>query len=331
MPVTAEGLAAITTDAGVARDEALRDAQRQAVGQALGVFVESQTLVVNAQLVADQISTRASGFVQSYSITNENKDDAGGTYTVTINACVSQEALKTDLESLGAILREQLGNPRVVIQAREGESKIVSDAAANLLSDHFSKLGFDVRKGTGEEVKAADAEVLLTVNAQATSSPTAINKNLFSSRVSLGLEASLVSTNQVVAQFSTTSEPKVSTNADNGAIEALQETLQANLDGFVSQLVSELNATVATNTSIQVIIRGLPDFQSFQTLQTFIKSVRGVESVQERPFSSEQAMLDVQGNLLKSSDIASSLENYPDVKLKTIYLDPYKVEVEVAQ
>jgi hypothetical protein len=134
LPVTTQGFAAITTNAGAARDEALRDAQRQAVGQVLGVFVESQTLVVNAQLVADQISTRASGFVQSFSVTDETKDDAGGTYTVTIDACVSQEALKTDLESLGAILREQLGNPRVVIQAEESENKVVSDAATTLLS-----------------------------------------------------------------------------------------------------------------------------------------------------------------------------------------------------
>jgi hypothetical protein len=172
--------------------------------------------------------------------------------------------------------------------------------------------------------------VLLTVNAQATSSPTAINDKLFSSRVSLGLEASLVSTKQVVAQFSTTSEPKVSTNADSGAIEALEETLTENLDGFVSQLVSELNATVATNTSIQVIIRGLPDFESFQTLQSFINGIRGVEVVQERPYSNEQAVFDVQGNLLKSKDIASSLETYAALKLKVISQDPYKVEAEVA-
>jgi hypothetical protein len=331
LPVTAEGFAALVGDAGVARDEAVRDAQRRAVEQALGVFVESQTLVVNAQLVADEISTRASGFVQTYTITDEAKDDAGGTYTLTIEACVSQEKLRTDLENFGAILREQLGNPRVIIQAQEGESKIVTEAAYTLLNDHFSKLGFDVRRAASEDITTSDADVMITVNAQAVSTPTAINPKLFSSRVSLGLEASLVSTKQVVAQLSLSSEPKVSTSADTASVAALEETLSTQLDGFVSQLVSELNATVATNTSIQVVIKGLPSFQAFRTMQTFIEGVRGVEFVQERPFSTEQGILEVQGTLISSGDLASSLESYPDLKLKVTYLDSYKVEVEVSQ
>ena len=231
-------------------------------------------------------------------------------------------------------MRDQLGNPRLVILA-QGEVTPLNGAAYNLLSEHFSKIGFNIRRTTAaslQEVTIQDADVVITVSAQASTNPTSVDDKLFSSRVTLGMEAYLVSTNQYVAQPSPiTSDPKVSTNEDTAAAEALKSSLSSEyLDEFVSQLVSGLNATVQTGTAIQVILRGLPSFQAFRAMKVYLESISGVEKVQDRPFSAEEAIFEVQGATLRSDDLAIGLKSFPELKFKIITVDSFKVEAEVA-
>lgn len=90
--VKAEGVGAIQNgNHAKARDEAIWDAQRRAVEKGVGVLLSSETMVSNAQLLSDNIYTQADGFVDSYKIISENKDEF--LYYVTIKADVR----KTDL------------------------------------------------------------------------------------------------------------------------------------------------------------------------------------------------------------------------------------------
>jgi len=61
--VTAEGIAAVVDDLGRAEDEALADAKRNAVEQAIGVFVKSEALGRNYELVEETILTRSEGYI----------------------------------------------------------------------------------------------------------------------------------------------------------------------------------------------------------------------------------------------------------------------------
>jgi len=69
--VIAEGVASVVNvDKGVARDRALSDALRNAIEQAVGSYISSQTIIENYQLLQDNIFSKAQGYIKEgdYSI-----------------------------------------------------------------------------------------------------------------------------------------------------------------------------------------------------------------------------------------------------------------------
>lgn len=115
--VDATGMAAIiNNDLGAARDKALDDARRKAVEMVVGVMVDSETLVENFQLVNDRIYSQSAGYVCGEKIIKEWQ--SGGTYYITINACVAQGNLEDNLLAIGICLK-RIGNPRTMVMIAE--------------------------------------------------------------------------------------------------------------------------------------------------------------------------------------------------------------------
>lgn len=80
----------ITVDGlGSNRDEAIKNAERIAVEQVVGAFVDSQTLVENAMVKLDEIYMHAKGYVSGVKILNEGQTSAG--YKVTAKLNVASE------------------------------------------------------------------------------------------------------------------------------------------------------------------------------------------------------------------------------------------------
>lgn len=86
--VTADGVGTIKEDVAEARRAAIDDALRIAVEQAKGVLVSVETEVQEYALVRDEVATRCKGYVKTYRILNENKDDRERLYRISINAIV---------------------------------------------------------------------------------------------------------------------------------------------------------------------------------------------------------------------------------------------------
>lgn len=116
--IRAEGLGPIINGNIVnARDRAIQDALRQAVEQAVGTMISSQTTVKNAILIQDYILSRTSGFIESYQLIESRKVDHTSFRTV-VTAVVKLEDLADNLRAIG-LLREQMGNPRIMVLFRE--------------------------------------------------------------------------------------------------------------------------------------------------------------------------------------------------------------------
>ncbi|TET67516.1 MAG: hypothetical protein E3J45_04760, partial [Candidatus Zixiibacteriota bacterium] len=118
--VTSTGLGVIIAgDVGKARDEALNDALRKAVEQAVGTIISARSVVENAVLIQDNIYSKTSGYIKSYNLVREGKSvNIPNTYEVAITATVSKASIKDDLAALG-ILIERKGFPRMMVLIEE--------------------------------------------------------------------------------------------------------------------------------------------------------------------------------------------------------------------
>src|SRR5574341_2097406 len=115
--ITVVGVGTIlASDVGAARDQAIDDAMRKAVQQALGTYVKSETLVENFQLVSDQILSWSAGYVKKYNILRERRTP-DNTYEVEMQAVVNLTDLRTDDDALAKLIEKE--NPRVMVMIAE--------------------------------------------------------------------------------------------------------------------------------------------------------------------------------------------------------------------
>ena len=146
--VVSTGEAALDIGVSRAREQAIAQANRLAVEQALGVFVVSETLVENMVLVEDTILTKSSGYVSGYKILSENKAD--GIYTIKLEATVSIEPLVEQLAKMG-LLRDWTV---AVVLVSNGDKRTSNEAAKTRLNQMILDKGF----------KVADEQALVSLN-----------------------------------------------------------------------------------------------------------------------------------------------------------------------
>ena len=102
--VTVEG-------SGTSEKDAIKDAKRVAVEQVIGAKVQSQSLMIDSELIYDTVKTRSAGYVTSCEVISKKKVD--GLIEVTARVNVSDEpnsALMKDIE-----LVMNLNDPRIKV------------------------------------------------------------------------------------------------------------------------------------------------------------------------------------------------------------------------
>ena len=148
----------------IARAKAIDDAKRLAIEQAMGTGIESKTVVENFMLVKDQVISRSSGYLRSFTILSENKNDLG-IFEVTIRAEVETAAIAADTGRFQKILSWQK-NPRVAViidGATAMELQAPSRKAADLLADRLRSSGFNVFQDTPQQRESMGLLVSLSL------------------------------------------------------------------------------------------------------------------------------------------------------------------------
>ena len=131
--VTVEGV-------GITRDEAVANAERVAVEQIVGTFIDSQTLVENAMVKLDEIYTHAQGYVSNVKILSEKQSN--GLYRVTAKMNVASEPDSSLIGQLETVMR--LNDPRIaVIMLKDNATAGTHDELAETaLNDKLLTVGF---------------------------------------------------------------------------------------------------------------------------------------------------------------------------------------------
>ena len=97
-----------TIGSGATPEVAKQNALRNAIEQAFGTFISSNTEILNDELIKDEIVSVANGNIQNYEVISETEiPDIG--YATTIKATVSVSKLTSFVESKGMEVEIQGG------------------------------------------------------------------------------------------------------------------------------------------------------------------------------------------------------------------------------
>jgi len=128
----------------ISREDAIRQAQRMAVEEGVGVFVRSESEVENYVLKKDKIIAKAQGYVTSYEVLSEKKQD--DLFVVRIRATVSLDKIKDDLIAM-EILLESMERPKLMVLVEEdyvSMDKVGMQIAGTELSSQLAAKGFEL-------------------------------------------------------------------------------------------------------------------------------------------------------------------------------------------
>ena len=141
MNVTASAQEVTVEGYGRDRSEAIANAERTAVEQVVGTFIDSQTLVEDAMAQLDEIYLHAQGYVSGVKILSEGQS-SNGLYRVSARMNVTDEPNSALISRLETVMR--LNDPRItVIMLKDDAAAGTHDELAETaLNDKLLTLGF---------------------------------------------------------------------------------------------------------------------------------------------------------------------------------------------
>lgn len=343
----AEGVGAILgEDLARARDEALRDARRRAVEQAVGTFIQAQTMVENFEIIEDSILSQADGYVTSEQILSERRD--GNLYRVRIQAEVDHLRIEGDL----SLLIHKAHNPQIMIVISEtnlGDPVPFSTVEAQM-RQIFVEKGFHVidptqfeknrlRELTNSSLGAWSYQEAATI-AQRHESDVLIlgtayteikardylsgGLSAITAEAYLDVRAVNAQTAQVVVSATQVDQAYASSGKTAGT-RALEKTVRPAVDVLIAGI---LTAEPAVHT-IQIIVSGVHSFSLEQRIQRELGTLRGTEGVYRRFWENGVAQYDVK-TTATVDDISIRLESLPSVSIRITGINLNEIRAVVA-
>ena len=323
-------------DPGKARDEAINDAMRKAVEQGVGTFVSSESLVDKMTLVEDRIYSESRGFIESYKIIKEKKDD--GVYEITISALVKMADLARGLEAIGLIIGKK-ENPRVmvIVHSREVSGPLLPVAsegnrsAENQLEKLLLEKGFRL-VDAAQTKRKKDMEVLLLSSDPSLAAKMAkdfgaeilieadVRRAFADQRQVMGRPIRFF-TNEIRLKALETDTAKILFSGYETRPASGEEALQP-LESATNKLAKEMVAGILNQWRKDVYQAAAltlnvskVSFSQLNSLSAALKELRGVSKVQTRSFQGGIAALEVafQGT---ATDLAGKLGEIPGLKFE---------------
>ncbi len=315
--VEAEGQAPIINgDKARARDEAKRQAYRDALEKGIGAYVEGITEMKDFQVVRDKVFSQSQGLVTDFKVTSETVED-GDTFILKATCKVSVKKLDG---VLGPVVIDALGNPRVMVvvdenvdgerpflSTVEGETLRLFEKAGYLLVDpeqakRLNQREYELARDTGdlgrlqELAKQFDADVLIYGRAQAI--PYANQKvegvRIYGVRSQLQLKAVLTQTAYVVGTEQFEHKDK-GTSAQDAAVKGLTTCAHEATLGLVHKVAYSLVSGSAGGIPGRTVKLRISEvsFGDARSIKGALEETRGVTGVYQRGFSNRKLELDV--------------------------------------
>ena len=319
--IEAEGVARILQgNTDIARDNAIVDAQRKAVEQAVGVLMSSESVVENYELLSDRILAQSAGYITKYHILDEQQE--GDEYRVTIQATIGLGNLENDLEAIQHLIRQK-GNPRMMFLIQEeitglktaGVMSSDMSQAEAVLVQAFLEAGFEVVDSAtvaqnirrdqalkaieGDNVAAAalaqqyGADVIITAKVAANAGEKILNTSMKSHQAVITAKVIRADTGAIIG--SATEQAKHAHIDDlAGGTAAIEKAADKLAEKLIPAILEQWRQDVQVATTVQLVLSEV-SFMQLKRFKEILKTeVRGVKEVYQRSFQARVAKLDVE-------------------------------------
>lgn len=112
LSVTASAQIVTVQGSGTSESEAIKDAKRNAVEQVIGAKIQSESMMIDSELVYDTVKTRSAGYVTGCEVVKKNS--SGGFVEITARVNVSDEPDSELMKDLELVMT--LNDPRISVQ-----------------------------------------------------------------------------------------------------------------------------------------------------------------------------------------------------------------------
>ncbi len=351
--VIVEGEAAIIKDdIGKAKEEAKRQALRTAVEEVAGVYITSDTLVKNFQVIEDNIYTKSQGFAYINKIIEEEKTGFG-TYKIKLEASVSLKPLANKLKDLGLLKEWRV---MVVVPETHKDMEITTQTVEGTMNKKLRQAGFKVidpesitelRESQMEE-KAAEGDaqsieelyrqfgvdILISgegwteKSARTQSSAYGVDVSLYSCNAHLNMKAIRADTGEIIAQDESYARAVDSSEGIAGK-KAISNAAAKLADFFITEIMKVPSALIS---EIELQISGLY-FSDADDFEKVLKKTKGVRKVSVHNYAGTIATFDVDYEG-KAKDLAVEMERGEDFapfNLVVKIVSKNKIEAEIVE
>lgn len=318
-----------------ARENALNNAFRRAVEQAVGVMVDSDSMVVNAELLNDRIYSKSTGYIKKYNIIDDRVD--GDSYKIKIRAVVSKVKIEKDIDEIGQIIKKA-GNPRIMLLIAEqsatdgkptywwgSEGSSGSGTAENVLTSKFLQKGFnlvdrqvvlagikDKLKNIGSNVSndvalrlaaMGEADVVVIGQVTVNSGKPMMGTSIRSNQASFTARVINADTGEPLASY-TTNANQAHVDPVTGSSQSIQKAANDMAERLSYQIVGKLKKRASGLHTIKLSVTGIKynDIKNFK--EFLMEKTESVEDINERGYT---------GGILKLEvDIVSSTKEFAD-------------------
>jgi hypothetical protein len=300
-----------------ARDAAIEDALRRAVEQAVGMFLHSETIVQNGDILNDSVYSRSKGYIRKYVILKEVADSK--LYNVVVEADVSTGKLRNDLSAIGLlVVRKHKPRIMVVIPEYHINRRIPDPAGETEIIRRLLEKGFKVvdqyqvtKIRYNDQVRAAikgntslatkiglehGAEVII-IGEAFSEYVGRIYGELDSCSARIEARAIRIDTGEILAAGSKQVADLDITPALAGK-KALQKAGNEIGSYLVEKLLTRWSSEVTNVTSVELLITGLNYKQFIDFKSALLEVIRGIEAIHQRSFTNNRAVveIDMKGN-----------------------------------
>lgn len=350
--VEVEGRAAIVGgDADRAREMARADALRNAVGQVVGTYITSDTLVRNFETVRDEIAARASGYASVVNVLSEgtqmdlyvirarvrvflvdDKDDKGKSW----------QGLLQDLQNRGDLRSKQIAvifpagadeaEKAILEVLQQAKFKVVDPSRiAQLREDQQVQqlLHGELNPARLHELrKQSIADIIITGRITPHSITRLGNSNLVVCDASVSCQAVLLDTGEIVV--ARTAREKVQALQSD----ALNETVRTAIRNQLSNLLTRdllLNVYANIIARVNVEVGGFERFADVDAFENALRKVPGVQKVYRQSYAGGVLTLEVEVERARRQQLTGAVES---IELKGFQLrvrtdTPSRIEAQV--